>query len=139
MEAHGPAVTRYADSPDWDSVLPLGTPAFDADAFAELSEMIGEDGVMDMVEIFETEMRRRLQRLTRGDQDIATQTREMHTLKGAAGTVAAPRLTALGHWFEQAVGKGIALTQTDIDAIEPELEAYLTSVRVWARRRQLVD
>jgi HPt (histidine-containing phosphotransfer) domain-containing protein len=101
--------------------------------------MIGEDGVMDMVEIFATETRRRLQRLTADGQDIATQTREMHTLKGAAGTVAAPRLTALGHQFEQAGGKGIALTRTAIDAIEPELEAYLASVRVWARRRQLVD
>ena len=49
------------------------------------SEMIGEDGVMEMVEIFETETRQRLRRLAAGNQSIATLVREMHTLKGAAG------------------------------------------------------
>ncbi len=141
MMARGPAaVIPNADFPNWDSVtLPLGTPAFDATAFAELSEMIGEDGVMDMVAIFETETRRRVDRLAAGDQDLATQMREMHTLKGAAGTVGAPRLTALGRRFEEAAGKGIAPRRADVAAIEPELDAYLASVRVWSRRRQLVD
>jgi HPt (histidine-containing phosphotransfer) domain-containing protein len=105
--------------------------AFDPGEFDELIEMLGEEGVVEMLEIFETETRRRLLRLTAGDQDIATQMREMHTLKGAAGTVAAPRLAALGRSFEQAARKGIAPGPDDLKAIEDGLEAFLVAVRTW--------
>ena len=42
---------------------------FDAEEFNTLCEMIGEDGVLEMVAIFDTETRHRLRRLTCGDQD----------------------------------------------------------------------
>ncbi len=135
--AYGPATTRDAMT---ERILSCSgeAPAFDAVEFDELSETIGEDGVMEMVEIFEAETRLRLRRLALGDQTITTQVREMHTLKGAAGTVAAPHLTALGRAFEQAARKGIPPVAKDFQAIEAALEAYLVAVRARAADRPLV-
>ncbi len=107
-------------------------PAFDADQFDELSEMIGEEGVMEMVTIFDAETRQRLRRVAAGGLDNGTLVREMHTLKGAAGTVAAPCLTALGRSLEFAAHQGIPPTRDDMDAIEAALEAWLEAVRVWS-------
>ncbi len=131
---HGLATTRNRTA---DRILPGSgdAPAFDAVEFHGLSEMIGEDGVVEMVEIFEVETRQRLRRLVAGNQTISTQLREMHTLKGAAGTVAAPRLTALGGALEQAARGGVAPGAHDIQTIEAALEAYLREVRVWIAGR----
>jgi HPt (histidine-containing phosphotransfer) domain-containing protein len=111
------------------------TKAFDAAGFDELCEAIGADGALEMVEIFETESRKRLRRLAMGDQDIATQRREIHTLKGAAGTVAAPRLAALGQMFEQAANRGIGPSPHQIEALDAALEACLAEMRAWTLRR----
>jgi len=104
-------------------------PAFDAVEFAALNEMIGEDGVREMVEIFETETRQRLRRLAAGDQNAATLVREMHTLKGAAGTVSAPRLAALGRTFEQAAERGIVPPRWITSR-----RSAMRSKRFWRRR-----
>jgi HPt (histidine-containing phosphotransfer) domain-containing protein len=114
-----------------DDVAADNAAAFDALEFDALSEMIGEDGVREMVEIFATETRQRLRRLTAGGQNCATLVREMHTLKGAAGTVAAPRLALLGHAFEQAAQRGIGPTSDDLTAIATALDAFLVAVRTW--------
>jgi len=106
--------------------------AFDAVEFGALSEMIGEDGVREMVEIFATDTRQRLRRLTVGGQTCATLVREMHTLKGAAGTVAAPRLALLGRAFEQAAQLGTGPTPDDLTAIGSALEAFLAAVQIWS-------
>jgi HPt (histidine-containing phosphotransfer) domain-containing protein len=105
--------------------------AFDAEEFGALSEMIGEDGVREMVEIFAADTRQRLVRLTAGGQNDATLMREMHTLKGAAGTVAAPRLALLGCAFERAAQRGIGPTSADLKAIDMALEGFLAGVRSW--------
>jgi HPt (histidine-containing phosphotransfer) domain-containing protein len=96
--------------------------------------MIGEDGVLEMIDIFAHETRQRLRRLA-GDQTLATQLREMHTLKGAASTVAAPRLAALGRALEQAARDGVAPVADDLGAIEAALDAWLKAVRVWSVSR----
>jgi HPt (histidine-containing phosphotransfer) domain-containing protein len=118
MRASGGAMSR-----------PPQPPAFDAAEFDGLREMIGQDGVMEMVEIFESETRQRLRRLAAGNWDPTTLIREMHTLKGASGTVAAPRLTALGRIFEQAARRGIGPTPDDLKAISDALEAFLNEAR----------
>ena len=123
MTTYAPTVT--------DDAAADNAAAFDALEFAALSEMIGEDGVREMVEIFATETRQRLQRLTVGGQTCATLVREMHTLKGAAGTVAAPRLALLGRTFEQAAQRGIGPTSDDLKAIDTALEAFLAAARTW--------
>jgi HPt (histidine-containing phosphotransfer) domain-containing protein len=127
MVAHGLAATQ--DPPG--DILPRfdDPPPFNAAEFDELAEMIGDDGVMEMVMIFEAETRHRLLRLQAGGQDLATQLREMHTLKGAAGTVAAPCLAALGRTFEQAAYEGSAPSTADIGMIATALEAWLSAVR----------
>ena len=61
--------------------------------------------------------------------------REMHTLKGAAGTVAAPRLAALGWMFEQAAHEAIAPSEDDLIAIADAFAAWLEEVRLWRQRR----
>jgi HPt (histidine-containing phosphotransfer) domain-containing protein len=109
--------------------------AFDAAVFDELREMIGYDGVMEMVEIFRTETRRRVRRLAAGGQDRAAVVREMHTLKGAAGTVGAPRLAALGRDLEQSAQLGIVPTPDHRGAIEDALEAFLAEVRSWTENQ----
>ena len=113
---------------DRPGLIPVDPPALDLAAFDELFDMIGEDGVVEMVGIFETETRRRLSRLAAGDQDATTMSREMHTLKGAAGTVAAPYLAALGRTLEHALAGGIAPSETDLRAIEAGLNAFLAAV-----------
>jgi HPt (histidine-containing phosphotransfer) domain-containing protein len=112
------------------------TPAFDAAEFDELQQMIGEDGVAEMVEIFELDTRDRLLRLSTGGQSVATLIREMHTLRGAASTVAAPRLTSLAWAFEQAAHEGIIPLEEDVAAIAAALEAFLRQVAVWSRSHQ---
>lgn len=104
-------------------------PPFDAEEFAALNEMIGSDGVAEIVEIFEVETRARLRRLTAGGQDVATLVREMHTLKGAANTVASPRLAEFGRRFEQAARRGIVPTSDEFRQMESALEAWLAAVR----------
>jgi HPt (histidine-containing phosphotransfer) domain-containing protein len=132
--AYGLAMTQGAGA-ERTMPCPRDAPAFDAAEFDELVEMIGSDGVMEMVGIFEAETRSRLRRLEAGGQDRPTQLREMHTLKGAAGSVAAPRLTTLGETFERAARTGIMPTRDDISMIATALEAYLSAMRAWARQR----
>ena len=108
---------------------------FDAVEFDGLIDMIGEEGVTEMIGIFETETRRRVQRLRGGDQDMTTISREMHTLKGAAGTVAAPRLFALGRGFEEAANQDIPPTREDIQAIEDALDDFLLAIHSRGQNR----
>jgi len=123
MTTYAPAVANDAAADN--------AAVFDAEEFDALSEMIGEDGVREMVEIFAEETRQRLRRLTAGGQSCATLVREMHTLKGAAGTVAAPRLAFLGGTFERAANQGISPTSDDLRAIDTALEAFLAAARTW--------
>jgi HPt (histidine-containing phosphotransfer) domain-containing protein len=133
------AATRDAVMEPTTSRMPA-VPAFDVDQFDELHDMIGEDGVMEMVTIFDAETRQRLRRLAAGGQDAGTLVREMHTLKGAAGSVAAPRLAALGRSLEAAVRNGSVPSRADLMSIEAALEAWLTDVRTWsAHLRQAAE
>jgi HPt (histidine-containing phosphotransfer) domain-containing protein len=131
MTTDAPAVAPAATACTIQQKCYRDAAAFDAGEFDALSEMIGEDGVREMVEIFATETRQRLQRLTTGGQSCATLMREMHTLKGAAGTVAAPRLALLGRAFERAAQRGVAPTPADLAAIDAALEAFLAAVQIW--------
>jgi HPt (histidine-containing phosphotransfer) domain-containing protein len=82
-----------------------------------------------LVVIFEAETRLRLRRLEAGHQDTAALMREMHTLKGAASTVASPRLAEFGRTFERAAGQGIAPGADDLAAIENALDEFLIEAR----------
>jgi HPt (histidine-containing phosphotransfer) domain-containing protein len=131
MTTYVPALAHSAATSTTEHRSEANAAAFDAVEFGALSEMIGEDGVREMIEIFAFETRQRLRRLEAGGQNCATLMREMHTLKGAAGTVAAPRLASLGRTFEHAAQHGIAPTPDDLKAIGSALEAYLSAAQNW--------
>jgi HPt (histidine-containing phosphotransfer) domain-containing protein len=133
MTTFAPAVAQTQQRGAADAAV------FDGVEFGALGEMIGQDGVREMVEIFATETRQRLQRLTAGGQTCAALVREMHTLKGAAGTVAAPRLEAMGRTFERAAQRGVAPTSDDLKAINAALEAFLAAVQNWNAAAGLSD
>ena len=130
MTAQGPAVTLTAAFGGTRTA-----PVFDSDAFTELTGMIGDDGVAEMVFIFETETRARIDRLGLGGQDTACLVREMHTLKGAAGTVACPRLATMGRALEQAARGGARPRADDLQAIAAALDDYLAAFRFHVRNR----
>ncbi len=123
------------DPPDGIASRAMDLPAFDAMDFDAMRAMIGETGIREMIGIFETETRQRLRRLAAGAPDAGTLMREMHTLKGGAGMVGSPRLTAFGEAFERAAHWVITLGPDQLKAIEDALEAYLASVRAWNDRR----
>jgi HPt (histidine-containing phosphotransfer) domain-containing protein len=123
------------DHPEGIASRAMEVPAFDAMDFDAMRDMVGETGIGEMVGIFETETRRRLRRLATGMSDAGTLVREMHTLKGSAGMVGSPRLTAFGEAFERAAHWGVKLTPDDLKAMEDALEAYLASVRARNDRR----
>jgi HPt (histidine-containing phosphotransfer) domain-containing protein len=129
MSTDAPAVVHAAATGTAQKTSAADTTVFDAVEFSALSDMIGEDGVREMVEIFAAETRERVRRLTAGGQNCATLMREMHTLKGAACTVGAPRLAAMGRAFERSAQRGIGPTSEDLKAIDAALEAFLTAVR----------
>jgi HPt (histidine-containing phosphotransfer) domain-containing protein len=129
MTIYAPAEANAAEAARAQEKGDATAAIFDAVEFSALSEMIGEDGVREMVEIFATETRLRVRRLTAGGQNCATLVREMHTLKGAASTVAAPRLAAMGRAFEHAARYGVGPTSDQLEAIDMALDAYLTAVR----------
>jgi HPt (histidine-containing phosphotransfer) domain-containing protein len=116
-------VTHHPD------VQAFNTQPFDTGSFDALSEMIGDDGAREMVDIFEAETRQRLRRLAMGGQGMAALVREMHTLKGAAGTVASPRLAEFGRTLERAAQRGIVPSPDHLKAIEAALEAFLSKAR----------
>jgi HPt (histidine-containing phosphotransfer) domain-containing protein len=132
MTTYAPAVAYAAVA---GNAQDSSAAAFDAVEFNVLSDMIGEDGVREMVDIFTSETRQRMHRLTAGGQNCATLVREMHTLKGAASTVGAPRLAALGRALELAAGRGIGPTSGDLEAIDLALEAFLAAVRIRNKAR----
>ena len=59
--------------------------ALDTDGLRVMGEAIGEDGIVEVVAIFQRETQDRLVRLRSGTVDPALVEREVHTLKGAAG------------------------------------------------------
>ena len=101
--------------------------------FDALLDMLGADGVAELIEIFEVETRRRLVRLAARDQPGAVTRRELHTLKGAAGTVGAPGIVRLATLLEHTVTREIPLTAADLAAMEASLEAFLAAFRARSR------
>ena len=128
MTTQGPA-SPHAAPEGRKTPSPPNADAFDIGQFEELTEMLGEDGVMEMIAIFEVDTRKRLDRLAAGTLDMQATIREVHTLKGAAGTVACPSLAAMGAALESAARQGKSPEREDLLTIEAMLELYLTAVR----------
>jgi CheY-like chemotaxis protein/HPt (histidine-containing phosphotransfer) domain-containing protein len=101
----------------------------DMAALEEMIEAIGDDGVAEMVSMFERETRDRLARLADLADEPLVQDREVHTLKGAATTVCAPALADLAVAIELRLKRGGALAPADVAALNEAFCDWLAAVQ----------
>jgi signal transduction histidine kinase/DNA-binding NarL/FixJ family response regulator/HPt (histidine-containing phosphotransfer) domain-containing protein len=106
--------------------------ACDFEALSQLREDLGDDGVAEMLTLFEAETRDRLGRLGSREMDGGTLLREVHTLKGAAGTVSASRLATRAAAIETRLRTGGALQPSDLPVLTADFEAWLAAVHAGA-------
>jgi hypothetical protein len=99
-------------------------PAIDTDALGTLLDVLGQDTVRRMVEIFESETEARLHRLGGTPADAAALREEMHTLKGAAITVGAPRLSALAGAAETRLKQDGTAALPELPALSAAFDAF---------------
>ncbi|MGE0226014.1 MAG: ATP-binding protein [Acetobacteraceae bacterium] len=113
-------------------------PALDAAAFAELQDMIGDDGMAEMLAVFTAEMGRRLKWFAGGPDDRDTLIREVHSIKGSAGTVCAANLAASAAEIEARLRGGGDWDGTDGERLKVAFEAYLLAPDVARHLREQV-
>ncbi len=102
--------------------------ACDEHALNTLSEDLGNEGVTEVVNLFIAETRARLQRMGSPNIEPARLIREAHTLKGAAGTVCAPRLAGLAGALETRLRSGGSMEAGEVDGLASAFDAYVTEV-----------
>jgi hypothetical protein len=117
-----PPATRATLDPDTGAAeAPL---AFDAVAIRALEDDIGQDGVAEMLEVFQQETGARLQRMAMPGLPAATLMREAHTLKGAAGTVCAPLLRSRAAAIEARLRAGVPTDPADVTGLLAAFHAF---------------
>jgi CheY-like chemotaxis protein len=97
-------------------------------ALSVLAEDLGTEGVTEVVNLFIVETRSRLHRMGSPNIDPGRLVREVHTLKGAAGTVCAPRLAGLAAALETRLRAGGSMGHTEVDGLAAAFDAYTTEV-----------
>jgi signal transduction histidine kinase/DNA-binding NarL/FixJ family response regulator len=102
--------------------------ACNENALSTLAEDLGNEGVAEVVNLFIVETKSRLHRMASPDIDPGRLTREAHTLKGAAGTVCAPRLAGLAAALEARLRAGGSMGPTEVDGLAAAFDAYVTEV-----------
>jgi len=103
--------------------------ALDTDGLRMMGEAIGDEAIVQVVAMFQNETRDRLERLRSGVVDPSHLEREVHTLKGAAGTVSALRLERVAAAVELRLRQGGTLHEADVAAMALAFEAWETAVR----------
>jgi signal transduction histidine kinase/HPt (histidine-containing phosphotransfer) domain-containing protein/ActR/RegA family two-component response regulator len=119
-----------ASPPTTTQVAP-GMPDLDHAALDQLASDIGDAGVTEMIGIFEVETTQRLERLA-GQLDPKVLLREIHSLKGGAGTVCAGRLASRAGFIEARLRQGGALYDGDLAALTADFDAWREGARIWA-------
>jgi signal transduction histidine kinase/CheY-like chemotaxis protein/HPt (histidine-containing phosphotransfer) domain-containing protein len=107
--------------------------ACDQAALAALTEDIGLAGVAELVNLFIAETKARLCRMALLDSNTGRLTHEAHALKGAAGTVCAPRLAELAAALEGRLRNGGSIGAAEGDGLAAAFTAYVTQVRELVR------
>jgi signal transduction histidine kinase/CheY-like chemotaxis protein/HPt (histidine-containing phosphotransfer) domain-containing protein len=102
--------------------------ALDRQRFAGLKEAMGEDDVAGLVALFEVETAARLVRIADRRLDRETLTREIHSLKGAAGTACAVCLAGRAAELEMRLRRGEDVTDADLPALTQAFEAWRDKV-----------
>jgi two-component system sensor histidine kinase/response regulator len=103
--------------------------ACDQAALAALAEDLGVAGVAEVVNLFIVETRSRLSRMASLDGNTGQLMHEAHTLKGAAGTVCAPRLADLAAALEARLRNGGSIGAAEVDGLAAAFAAYVSEVR----------
>ena len=98
--------------------------ALDRQSFAGLKEDLGEDVVAELVVLFEAETHARLIRIADGRLDHETLTREVHSLKGAAGTACAVALAGHAAALEMRLKRGRSVGEADLPVLTAAFEAW---------------
>lgn len=106
-----------------------GDRALDPRGLARLKDEIGADGVADVLAAFEAETRDRLSLIADRRLDPATLTREVHSLKGAAGAACAVSLSRRAAGLEMRLKRGEALQAADVTALTDAFAAWIGEVR----------
>jgi HPt (histidine-containing phosphotransfer) domain-containing protein len=98
--------------------------ALDRHNLARLKEDLGEDGVAELVALFEAETFARLTRIADHRLDRPTLTREVHSLKGAAGTAFAVSLARRAAALEVRLNRGEDMEESDMPALTEAFESW---------------
>jgi signal transduction histidine kinase/DNA-binding response OmpR family regulator len=99
-------------------------PMIDPDALRVLTDALGRETVLRMVEIFSAETTSRLARFATGDLDAGDLREEMHALKGTAGTVGALRLSWLAAQAETQLERGLGKDLAELAELSAAFEGY---------------
>lgn len=110
--------------------------ACDQAALAALVADLGAEAAAELLALFIAETRARLRRLADPALDAHRLLRDVHTLKGGAGTAAARRLATLAGALEARLRTGGTTGAADVAALQAAFAAYTDSVRAFARRRE---
>ena len=102
--------------------------AFDRVGFARLALEIGEEGVAELVTLFETETRARLALMGGGTLSQTMLMREIHSLKGTAGAACAELLFARSADLELRLTRGGSLDAPELAALTEAFEAWRDEV-----------
>ena len=105
--------------------------ALDEIAFARLTGEIGSDGLAELVTMFVAETRARLQLIAGRALDHARLIREVHSLKGAAGTACAVSLSLRAAAIEARLthDDNLELEEIDIVSLTEGFDAWCAAVR----------
>lgn len=94
----------------------------------ELIEAIGQASFAEMVEMFRQETAERLQRLEQPYDSTERLVRELHTLKGVAGTVCAPILSAIAARLEKHAKEGGTIQPADVAELQAAFDDWTRAV-----------
>jgi HPt (histidine-containing phosphotransfer) domain-containing protein len=88
---------------------------FDADVFDELRALLGDDGVLEVLESFNESMRERLRTVAAAlaERDVPRIVREAHSTKSSAASLGFRRLSELARSLDF---EGAGLSFDDLDA-----------------------
>ena len=112
--------------PDLLKCKQINAPAVDVGGLRQLRADLGPDGAAELLAVFLHETEARLQRLADAALSPAVLQREVHTLKGAAGTVFAARLAALAAVAEQRLKAGGQMTSDELAALAAAFSEFRT-------------
>ena len=108
--------------------LPPGNRALDQESQRYLREIMGNDRLHELYRMFEDETRQRLENMHGFINDIETVMAELHTLKGAAGSVGAVWLTDAVATLEDRIRQGKPVNVADLSVLERAFQAWLSEI-----------